>query len=58
MKAQSRASALTQGERVRRSLVAAGIAPSSFGQRIASQAHRDRRAAERRGDRKHKQPWG
>lgn len=57
MKTSSRAPALTQGARVRQSLVAAGIAPSAFGHRIASQAHRDRRAAERRGERKHKQPW-
>lgn len=44
-------------QRLRSALTAAGIAPSTFGQRAASQVHRDRRAAQRRGERKHKNAW-
>jgi hypothetical protein len=49
--------ALTNGERRRKALVEAGIAPSAFAQRAASQTHRDRKAALRRGERKHKNAW-
>jgi hypothetical protein len=47
----------TNGERRRKALVNAGVAPSAFGFRAASRTHLDRKAAERRGDRKHKKNW-
>lgn len=47
----------SNGERRQDALVAAGIAPSNFGHRKASQPHRDRKKALARGERKHKTPW-
>jgi hypothetical protein len=47
----------SNSDRRRKALVNAGVAPSTFGFRVASQAHRDRKAASRRGERKHKSPW-
>lgn len=47
----------TNGERRRDALIAAGVAPSGFGQRKASRAHRDRKKADARGERKHKAVW-
>ena len=47
----------TQAQRKRDALIAAGIAPSGFGKRKAAQAHRDRKRAGARGERRHKRPW-
>jgi hypothetical protein len=47
----------SNADRRRKALVTAGVAPSTFGFRAASQAHRDRKAASRRGERKHKTAW-
>lgn len=47
----------SNGERRRDALADAGIAPSSFGHRAASQKHRDRKRATARGERKHKNSW-
>lgn len=44
-------------QRKRDALVAAGVAPSQFGKRKATQPHRDRKHAVARGARKHKRPW-
>lgn len=48
---------LSDEQRRRAALVSAGIAPSKFGERLSSRTHKDRKAALRRGDRKHKSPW-
>ena len=45
------------GQRRRAALVSAGIAPSRFAQKISGRVHKDRKAATRRGERKHKTPW-
>lgn len=47
----------TNGQRRRDALIAAGFAPSNFGQRKASRPHRNRKKAEARGERKHKGTW-
>jgi len=47
----------SNGERRRGALIAAGVAPSSFGQRRASRPHRDRKKEAARGERKHKTAW-
>lgn len=47
----------SNSDRRRDSLIAAGVAPSSFGQRKASHVHRDRKKALARGERKHKTAW-
>lgn len=45
-------------DRRRAALVSAGVAPSHFGKKIPGRVHKDRKAASRRGERKHKAPWG
>lgn len=57
MKTQTIHLNLSNSDRRRDALIAAGIAPSGFGQRRASRPHRDRKAAVARGERKHKNAW-
>lgn len=47
----------TNSQRKRDALIAAGVAPSRFGQRKPAQPHRDRKFEAARGERKHKTGW-
>ena len=47
----------TPAQRKRDALIAAGVAPSSFGKRKPAQLHRDRKREAARGERKHRKAW-